>query len=320
MKLVYMGTPEFAVKPLEKLIEYGRVTGKASVGLVVTQPDRAAGRGKKEIMSPVKECALAHGIEVLQPSRIRYDEETKAAIRAYSPDMIIVAAFGQILPKDVLDIPSVCCVNIHASLLPRWRGASPIQHAILAGDRLTGVTIMKMAEGLDTGDMFAKREVAIGSMDYPELSEELSNAGAELLVENLEGIASGAVKGIPQGEDGASYAGMIGKEQGILDPRETTAEEAERMVRAFRPWPGVTVMRGDTPLKIKAASAFDAPEDAANTPGTVLYASDSGIGIAMKEGILRIEEIQAPGKKSMDAGSFLRGNRIVPGETLGTDR
>ena len=319
MKLVYMGTPEFAVKPLEKLIEFGRETGKVSVGLVVTQPDRAAGRGNKEIMSPVKECALANGIKVLQPVRIRSDEETKAAIRECAPDMIVVAAFGQILPKDVLDIPAVCCVNIHASLLPRWRGASPIQHAILAGDRVTGVTIMRMAEGLDTGDMFAKREVEIGSMDYPELSDELSRIGAELLTESIEGIASGEIKGVPQDDALSTYAGMIGKEQGFLRPSETTACEAERMVRAFRPWPGVSVARGDMPLKIKVACVAGDCADASCAPGTVVGASDKGIDLAMREGVLRITELQAPGKKSMDAGSFLRGNHIEPGEILGNN-
>ena len=324
MKIVYMGTPEFAAAPLEKLIEYGNNTGKLSVGLVVTQPDRAAGRGKKETMSPVKEIALRHGIPVLQPLRIRNDEETIERIREYGPDFIVVAAFGQILPKEVLDIPVYCCINIHASLLPRWRGASPIQHAILAGDRTTGVTIMQMAEGLDTGDMLAKREIVIGDMDYPALSEALSEAGAELLTASLDGIASGEIKGVAQDDSLATYAGMIGKEQGILRPSEMTAVEAERMVRAFRPWPGVSISRGDAVLKIKAASAVPEiergsgyPPESGRKPGCVLGASGRGIDIAMKEGILRIEEIQAPGKKSMDAGSFLRGNRLEPGEILG---
>ena len=321
MKIVYMGTPEFAVTPLEKLVEYcGRVPD-SEVGLVLTQPDRAVGRGKKEAMPPVKECALKYGIPVLQPLRLRNDRDAVEAVRAYAPDVIVVAAFGQILPPEVLEIPKAGCVNIHASLLPRWRGASPIQHAILAGDKLAGVTLMKMAEGLDTGDMLVKSSVEIGNMDYPELSEKLSRLGAELLTGNLEAIVSGTVKGEPQDGSLATYAGMIGKEQGRLDPSKATACEAERMLRAFTPWPGISLSRGDAQLKIKAAEVIDAeqagswPED--TVPGTVLAASDKGIDILFREGVLRVLELQAPGKKSMDAGSFLRGNRIEPGEVLG---
>ena len=258
MKTVYMGTPDFAVKPLKALAEAGY-----DIGMVFTQPDREKNRGKKVIPSPVKEAASELGLKVVQPARLKGDEESLSALREYAPDIIIVAAYGQILPKEVLELPKFGCINIHGSLLPEFRGASPVQHAILSGKEKTGVTIMQMAEGLDTGDMLTKAEVSIEKKTTAELMDELSEVGAKLLTETLPLIEKGEITPEKQDDSLSSYAGMIRKEDGRLDFSGETAEEAERKVRAFNPWPGTYFNYGDVQLKVWAAEVTDPQLEAA---------------------------------------------------------
>ena len=309
MKTVYMGTPDFAVKPLKALAEAGY-----DIGMVFTQPDREKNRGKKVIPSPVKEAASELGLKVVQPARLRGDEEALNALREYAPDIIVVAAYGQILPKEVLELPKFGCINIHGSLLPEFRGASPVQRAILSGKEKTGVTIMQMAEGLDTGDMLTKAEVPIEKKTTAELMDELSGVGAKLLTETLPLIEKGEITPEKQDDSLSSYAGMIRKEDGRLDFSGETAEEAERKVRAFNPWPGTYFNYGDVQLKVWAAEVTDPRLEAA--PGTITAAGPGGIDIAFKRGILKITEIQAPGKKKMPVDAFLRGNAIEIGRIL----
>ena len=309
MKTVYMGTPDFAVKPLKALAEAGY-----DIGMVFTQPDREKNRGKKVIPSPVKEAASELGLKVVQPVRLKGDEEALSALREYAPDIIIVAAYGQILPKEVLELPKFGCINIHGSLLPEFRGASPVQHAILSGKEKTGVTIMQMAEGLDTGDMLTKAEVSIEKKTTAELMDELSEVGAKLLTETLPLIEKGEIMPEKQDDSLSSYAGMIRKEDGRLDFSSETAEEAERKVRAFNPWPGTYFDYGDVQLKVWAAEVTDSQLKAA--AGTITAAGPGGIEIAFRDGILKITEIQAPGKKKMPVDAFLRGNAIEIGRIL----
>lgn len=309
MKIVYMGTPDFAVKPLYALTEAGY-----TVGMVFTQPDRERNRGKKVIPSPVKEAAESLGIKVIQPVRLKGDEESLTALREYDPDIIIVAAYGQILPAEILNLPRYGCVNIHGSILPRFRGASPVQHAILAGDEETGVTIMQMAEGLDTGDMLTKASVPVNKKTASELTDELSRVGAELIVKTLPLIEEGKLAPEKQDDKLASYAGMIRKEDGKLDFTGETAEEAERKVRAFDPWPGTYFDMDGVRLKVWAAEAIRS--DQVCDPGKILGVGPEGIDIGFCRGVLRVKVIQAPGKKKMGVDAFLRGNRIEIGRIL----
>lgn len=309
MKTVYMGTPDFAVAPLKALASAGY-----EVGMVFTQPDREKNRGKKVIPSPVKEAALELGLTVIQPNRLRGDEESLAALKEYDPDIIIVAAYGQILPKEILELPKYGCINIHGSLLPKLRGASPVQHAILAGFEKTGVTIMQMAEGLDTGDMLTKAETPIEKKNTEELMAELSELGADLLVRTLPLIEKGEITPEKQDDAESTYAGMIRKEDGRLDFAGETAEEAERKVRAFNSWPGTFFDYDGAVLKVWSAEAIDSNGE--SEPGAVVSAGREGIDIAFRKGILRITEIQAPGKKKMTVDAFLRGNRIEIGRIL----
>ena len=260
MRLVFMGTPDFARTILEGLIQAGH-----EVACVLTQPDRPGNRGKITV-SPVKELAVAHGIEVLQPDRLSKSEEAKARLREIAPDAAIVAAYGQILKKDVLEIPRLGCFNIHASLLPKLRGASPIQHAILSGEETTGVTLMRIDEGLDTGDMVAKAEVAIGRLNSAELSEELAKAGSALLLEELPRIAVGEAVYVPQNDAEASYAGMIAKSDGLVDFSQPAAA-IERKIRAFDPWPGAFAEGAGGRVRLWAADALTDRAEAA--PGRV---------------------------------------------------
>lgn len=309
MKIVYMGTPDFAVPALEKLMESNH-----EVGYVVTQPDRRRNRGKKTVVSPVKEAALKGEAEVLQPEKIKEDRETIDTLKAYQPDFIIVAAYGQILSKEILDIPKYGCINIHGSLLPRWRGAAPIQFAVLSGDPKTGVTIMKMAEGLDTGDMLVKAETEIGKKTAEDLHDELADMGAELLAESLQGIADGSIKGEKQDDSLSTYAGMINKKDAHIDFAAETAEEIERRIRAFTPWPGAYSILDGKNMKIRKAEVFDKKSDA--SPSTIINVSDEGIDVASKEGVLRMTVIQMPGKRVMKTADYLRGNSIEEGTVL----
>lgn len=307
VKIVYMGTPDFAVPALRALAENGY-----EIGYAVTQPDRRGNRGKVTF-SPVKEAALEIGAEVLQPARLRDDEETKQKLADYAPDLFIVAAYGQILKKDVLDIPRLGCFNIHGSLLPKLRGASPIQQAILQGDEKAGVTIMKMGVGLDDGDMVSKAETPIDHKTYGGLSDELARLGADLLIRTLPSILDGTAVFTPQDDAEATKVGLISKKDGEIDFTEDPAI-CERKIRAFDPWPGTYFVSGKNKVKIWKADLPGGSSDAA--PGTVLRADKKGIEVACGGGVLRILELQMPGKKRMEADAFLRGHKLKKGDSL----
>ena len=308
MRLIYMGTPDFAVPPMEMLAQAGH-----EIIYAVTQPDAVRDRGKKVKFSPVKEKAIELGIPVLQPSKIRKNEEFAQLLREAAPDAAIVSAYGKILPAGILNIPKYGCLNIHGSLLPRFRGAAPIQAAIIAGDEETGVTIMHMDEGLDTGDMVAKAATPIGSKTCEELHDELAEMGAKLITETLEDI-EGALRRAEKQDDALStYAPMLSKADGHVDFSQSP-EEIERRIRAFDPWPGSYAEMNGKTYKLWKAVALDQKTDAA--AGTVVAAGKDGLDISAGGRILKVTQIQAPGKKRMDTGDYLRGNVIEIGTVL----
>lgn len=307
MKIIYMGTPDFAVPSLEALHGSGH-----EIPYVVTQPDAVRDRGKKIKFSPVKEKALALGMEVLQPERIRGNSEFIRRLKDAAPDLIAVAAYGQILPKEVLEIPAFGCVNVHGSLLPRFRGASPIQRAILEGDEETGVTIMYMAEGLDNGDMLAKASTPVGEKTGQQLHDELAVMGAKLLTDVIPDIAH--ITAEPQNDADSTYAPMISKKDGHVD-FSRMPEEILRMVRAFTPWPGTYFFYGEKQFKLHEAREMGGITAAA--PGTVLGVSAEGLDVAAGGRVLRITQIQAPGKKRVEIKEYLKGNSIEIGTVLG---
>jgi methionyl-tRNA formyltransferase len=295
--LVFMGSPEFALPTLRALTEHYDVVG------VVTQPDRASGRGRTLKAPPVKTLALELGLPVMQPEKLRQPEAMEQ-LRARAPELIVVTAFGQILRKDVLDLPRFGCINVHASLLPRWRGAAPINAAILHGDEETGVTIMRMDEGLDTGPMLSRRSIPLTGEDTAgSVFEKLSHLGADLLIETLPDYLSGKLKPVPQPEAGVTYAPMLKKEEGQLDFGRDV-HTLERKVRAFNPWPGAFMELDGTPLKVHRARV-----EAGNAPvgQRLVYQSEPAVGA--RGGLLVLEEVQPAGKKSMSGRSFLAGAR-----------
>lgn len=308
MKTVFMGTPDFAVDVLDAMVKAGH-----EVGYVITQPDKARDRGKKIQFTPVKEKAMEYGLEVLQPEKVRGNEELLAQLEEYAPDIIVVVAYGQILPKSVLDLPRLGCVNVHASLLPKLRGASPIQNAIVTGDTVTGVTIMQMGEGLDTGDMLTKVEVEIGRMNGQQLHDALAKAGAQLLVDTLPKLDAGEITAVPQDDSQSTYAGLIRKQDGKIDFSKSPIE-IERLIRGFDPWPGAFCDYNGVVMKLWAACPTDKATDKEN--GTVLHAGDEGMEIACGGQILRVTEIQVPGKKRVAVKDYLRGNTIEEGTVL----
>lgn len=307
LKVVFMGTPAFAVPTLKALIESG-----CEIKAVVTQPDRPAGRGRKITVSPVKALALSEGLALFQPERVKA-KAFISELEMLSPDVIVVVAFGRILPKVILDIPPLGCINVHASLLPAYRGAAPVNWAVIQGESVTGVTTMVMDEGLDTGDILLKEEVEIGPFDdAATLYERLSVIGAKLLVRTLEGLMENIL--IPQKQDDASvsYAPMLKKEDGLIDWSESANNIVNR-IRGLLPWPvAQTTLRGRK-LKIFAAKR----SMGSGTPGTVLNANEDGVDIAAGEGSLSLVELQIEGKKRMKAGEFLRGFRVEVGERFG---
>ena len=307
MRVIYMGTPDFAVPALDAMHEAGH-----DVVYVVTQPDAVRERGKKVKFSPVKEKALELGIEVLQPNKIRKNENFFETLQKAKPDVIVVAAYGKILPKSILELPPLGCINIHGSLLPRFRGAAPIQAAIIAGDCDTGITIMKMAEGLDTGDMLAKVSTPIDHKTGQQLHDELSELGAKLLVETLPHLAE--IEGEKQDDSLSTYAPMISKQDGHIDFHEDAAK-IERRIRAFDPWPGTFAFLGEKMIKLWKAETIDDTAEAKE--GTVIEASDGHIDIACGKGILRVTEIQMPGKRRTAVSEYLKGNSIEIGTVLG---
>ena len=310
LKIVYMGTPEFAVPSLKALVNSGY-----DISLVVTQPDKAKGRGKKLQPTPVKEEALSQGLNVSQPEKIRSNDEFLEKLRDISPNIIIVAAYGKILPKELLDIPSSGCINIHASLLPRFRGAAPIQRAILEGDEKTGITLMYMEEGLDTGDMIAKSETNIENKTADELHDELADMGAELLIEYLPRIISGDIFPEKQSDELSCYAPMISKNDGFIDFSRDAAY-VERQIRAMDSWPAAFTYMNGQQMKIKKAVVG---VDVKEVPGTVVKADKDGIVIACGQGSIVVKLLQMPGKRVMTADEYLRGNSIKQGLVLGTD-
>ena len=301
--VVYMGTPEFAAPPLDALIN-----GGYDVKFVLTQPDRARDRGKRVKPSPVKETALKAGFEVLQPERLRGNEELFDKIRNAEPDFIIVAAYGKILPPEVLEIPKFGCINIHASLLPRFRGAAPIQRCIMAGDEKTGVTLMHMAEGLDTGDMIIRSETFVGRKNAGELTAELSEMGAKLLISTLPSIADGSAAREAQDDSLATYAPMIEKKEGKVD-FSNSALSIERLARALFPGTGAYAMYGDVRVKILEADVIGS-ESRRYEPGTIIKTDREGICVACGEGELVIKKLQVQGKKPVSAADYLKGNTM----------
>lgn len=308
MKIAFMGTPEFAVRVLE-----GLLATEHEVGLVVTQPDKAKNRGKKIQYTPVKEKAAEHGIKVLQPERVRGNAEFMGELTEYNPDIIIVVAYGQILPKEVLELPKYGCVNVHASLLPRLRGAAPIQRAIIEGDEETGVTIMQMSEGLDTGDMLLKESIKIESMNYSSLHDALADIGAELMVKALSLIERGEIKPEPQDDSKSSYAKMVFKQEGKIDFSKEP-EEVERLIRGFDPWPGAFCDYEDMVMKLWKAEPVK--QNTGKAPGTIAEVSKDGMKIACGSGTLLVTEIQVPGKKRVAVSDYLKGNQIKEGIVL----
>ncbi len=303
MKLVYMGTPDFAATALTSIIEAGH-----EVLAVYTQPDKAKGRSKKPVPSPVKEVALSNSLPVYQPEKLRAVEEVER-LRALAPEVIVVAAYGQILSQEILDLPKYGCVNIHASLLPKYRGAAPIEWAILDGEHATGVTTMQMNAGLDTGDILEKAATEILPTDTAEsLTDRLADLGAKLILSTLLKLAEGSLKPIPQPEE-SNYAAKLTKELGNADFTKT-AEELERMMRGLYPWPCLY-----TKIEGKNAKLLSAEVDPAvsGTPGTIVAVTKKSFTIACGSGGLVIKRLQPEGKKEMDAASFLNGNRLSAG-------
>ena len=309
MRLVFAGTPEFARVALQALLAAGH-----DVPLVLTQPDRPAGRGLKLTPSPVKQAALDAGIPVAQPRSLRLDgrypedaAQAQAQLRDTAPEVMVVAAYGLILPDWTLALPPRGCLNIHASLLPRWRGAAPIQRAIEAGDTVTGVTIMQMDQGLDTGDMLLEHRVPIGAEDTAaQLHDALAAAGAQAIVQALRALEAGNLPARPQPAEGVTYAAKLDKAEAALDFNLPAAVLARR-VRAFNPVPGATLRLPGLADPVKAWRAQPLDNPAAEAPGTELRAGPDGIDIATGDGILRVLELQKAGGKRQPADVFVRG-------------
>lgn len=312
MRVVFMGTPDFAVATLDALIEAGH-----EVIAVVTQPDRPKGRGKELLMTPVKESALKHGIQVYQPERIRKNDEFFDMLNKLAPDVIVVVAFGQILPRRVLELPKYGCVNVHGSLLPLYRGAAPLQWAIINGEKLSGVTTMQMDTGIDTGDILLKEEVPIEPKDtYGTYHDKLKEVGAQLLVRTLKGLEEGSITPVKQ-EGESCYASMIDKSMGNLDFTRP-AVELERLLRGLNPVPaGYTYLEGKK-VKLWSADVVCADEIYCEEKcGKIVNITKDCFEITTGQGRLRINELQLEGKKRMDTASFLRGCKLTEGTKLG---
>lgn len=309
MKIVYMGTPDFAVPPLESIIEAGH-----SVELVITQPDRQKGRGKKVAFTPVKEAALSHGIEVYQPEKVR-EEECVSKIKAINPDAIIVVAFGQILPESILNIPKYGCINVHASLLPAYRGAAPIQWAVIDGLKTSGVTTMYMAKGLDTGDIIEQSEIEIDPKETGgSLFDKLADLGAKLIVSTLDKLSSNTASRTPQDDRLSSYAKMLTKDMGRIDFSKD-AEVLERLIRGLNPWPCAFTSLGEKTLKVFEADVLEG--DPSKNPGEIIAVDKKSFTVQCGNGALSITSLQLEGKKRMDTSAFLLGYEIKEGMRLG---
>ncbi|WP_283131613.1 methionyl-tRNA formyltransferase [Enterovibrio norvegicus] len=314
LRIVFAGTPDFAARHMAALL-----SSHHDVVAVYTQPDRPAGRGKKLTASPVKMLALEHDIPVYQPASLK-SEDAQQELAAIDADIMVVVAYGLLLPKAALDTPRLGCINVHGSILPRWRGAAPIQRAIWAGDDETGVTIMQMDEGLDTGDML---KIATLSIDAKETSatlyERLAELGPDALVDCLDDIATDRAVAEKQNDELANYAKKLSKEEALVD-WTLSAVDLERCIRAFNPWPMsyFTLTANDTEHNIKVWDADADAEQSGKAPGTILSADKTGIRVATGDGVLRLTSIQPPGKKAMGAADILNSRRewFEPGKTL----
>ena len=307
MKVIFMGTPDFSVGALEEIIKAGH-----EVTLVVTQPDKPKGRSGELQFSPVKECALKYNIPVFQPKKIK-TEEAIAELKKYEADIFVVAAFGQIVSKEILDMPKYGCVNIHASLLPKYRGAAPINQCIIDGEKETGVTIMQMDVGVDTGDILAKTVVEIAAKENAgTLFDKLSIAGAKLIVETLPKIEKGEIKPVKQEESKATHVRMMDKALGNID-WTMSAEKIERLIRGLNPWPSAYTKANGKNLKIWDADVVNGE----GKPGEIIEVTKDFFTVATGDRALKINELQLEGKKRMDTKSFLLGNQWKKGMALG---
>ena len=308
MKIIFMGTPDFAVGTLEAIIKAGH-----EVVLVVTQPDKPKGRSGALQFTPVKECAVAHNIEVFQPAKIRLEENVEY-LRKYDADIMVVAAFGQILPKSILEMTKFGCINVHASLLPKYRGAAPIQWAVINGDQVTGVTIQQMDIGVDTGDIILAKELSIDKDETGGgLFDKLAVIGAEACVEALARIETGTATRTPQNHEEATHVSMISKEFGDIDWKRS-AVEIERLIRGLNPWPSAyTTLEGKT-FKIWKANVVN--ENSSYRPGYIATVTKNSIMVQTGEGMLELLEVQLEGKKRMETDAFLRGYNVEAGTYL----
>lgn len=307
-----MGTPDFSVGTLEALVEAGH-----DVVLAVTQPDKPKGRGGKMQYTPVKEKALEYGIPVYQPKRIR-EPECIEKLRKYQADVMVVIAFGQILPKEILEMTPYGCINVHASLLPKYRGAAPIQWAVIRGETVSGVTTMQMDEGLDTGDMLLKTEIILDEKETGgSLHDKLAIAGAQLCVETLKRLTEGCIARIPQGESPTEYARMLDKKLGNIDWGRSAAE-IERLIRGLNPWPSAYTGWNGKVMKIWEAEVREDSSDRA-IPGTIVGVEKDGFLVQTGSGILKVLALQIPGKKRMEAEAFLRGYPVKAGTVLSAE-
>lgn len=302
MRIVYMGTPDFAVPALECLAE-----SRHEVVAVVTQPDKPKGRSGKMQFPPVKEYALSKGIDVLQPEKVKAPE-FYPELAEYAPDVIVVAAFGQILPKSVLELPKYGCLNIHASLLPKYRGAAPIQWAVINGEKETGITIMQMDEGLDTGDILKTCKIALSPEETGgSLFDRLAGLGGPLLLETLEELEAGGIKPVPQNHNAHTYAKMLSRDMGNLDFTKS-AEELERLIRGLNPWPSAFTRLDGKILKLWKATVVEGSKEA--EAGELILADKKNLVIQCGDKALSVEELQLEGKKRMDVQSFMRGYQV----------
>jgi methionyl-tRNA formyltransferase len=309
LQVAFAGTPEFALPALEALLKSHRVVG------VLTQPDRPSGRGRHLSASPVKVLAEAHRLPLLQPATLRA-EAPRAALAAWNPDVLVVVAYGLLLPPAVLELPRHGCLNIHASILPRWRGAAPVQRAILAGDAVTGVSIMRMDEGLDTGPVLLKREIAIGPHDTGgSLHAALATLGAAALLEALEGLASGTLPAQPQPGEGVTYAAKIGKSEARIDWSRDAAS-IERQVRAFDPWPIAETTLDGQRLRIHSADNVAVKVFKNTEPGVIVSVHDGIMLVQCGRGVLGIRRVQKPGGRVLEVSDFAH-NLDLPGRRLG---
>ena len=310
LRIIFAGTPDFAARHLDALFSSGhKVVG------VFTQPDRPAGRGKKLMPSPVKVLGEEHGLPIFQPASLR-PQENQQLVADLNADVMVVVAYGLILPKAVLNMPRLGCVNVHGSLLPRWRGAAPIQRSLWAGDAETGVTIMKMDVGLDTGDMLFKLACPITNEDTSAtLYDKLADLGPQGLIETLQQLADNTATPEVQDEALVTYAEKLSKEEAQLD-WSLSAAQLERCIRAFNPWPMSWMMIDDQPVKVWKASVIDG--DTSEEPGTIIEVSKQGIQVATAKGILNLESLQPAGKKAMSAQDLLNSRRewFIPGNRL----